>query len=173
MITIMLLTIAVSTLRPASCLLSSTSIVFSRHRCHSSSFAKIHNSINNNELWYPPSLMDDMLHRIKAVNSVPYQVQQSLLDFTANGRVLGVVTPKVAQRLTSVSNGDIEVDPNGTGCPLGATFLTGDVELDGVPSERLCEVAGDYPWPKVNGVQGVEVFYLFAPQTQPLQDPAG
>ena len=68
---------------------------------------------------------------------------------------------------------DVGFDPNGTGCPLGATFLTGDVELDGVPSERLCEVAGDYPWPKVSGVQGVEVFYLFAPQTQPIQDPAG
>ena len=60
--------------------------------------------------------MDDMLHRIKAVNSVPYQIQQSLLDFTVNGRVLGRVTPKVAQRLTSVSNGVFELS-TGTNRP--------------------------------------------------------
>lgn len=61
---------------------------------------------------------------------------------------------------------DAGFDPNGTGCPLGETVLTGDVEIDGVPSGRLCEVAGDYPWPKVSGVQGVEVFYLFAPASE-------
>ncbi len=71
---------------------------------------------------------------------------------------------------------DVGFDPNGVGCPLGETFLTGDVEIDGVPSGRLCEVAGDYPWPKVSGVQGVEVFYLFAPaapQDADAADPAG
>lgn len=62
---------------------------------------------------------------------------------------------------------DAGFDPNGKGCPLGETFLTGDVEIDGAPSGRLCEVAGDYPWPKVSGVQGVEVFYLFAPSAAP------
>lgn len=68
---------------------------------------------------------------------------------------------------------DVGFDPNGIGCPLGTTFLTGDVELDGVPSGQLCDVASDYPWPQVSGVQGVEVFYLFAPHTEPEEDPAG
>ncbi|MFT5587175.1 MAG: hypothetical protein ACI9VR_004783 [Cognaticolwellia sp.] len=67
---------------------------------------------------------------------------------------------------------DVGFDPNGIGCPLGTTFLTGDVEIDGVPSGKICEVADGYPWPKVSGVQGVEVFYLFAPQTAAPQKEA-
>lgn len=65
----------------------------------SSSTINSSNDDNNAGLWYPPSLMDHMLHRIKAVNNVPYDVHHSLINFTVNGRVLGKVTPKVAERL--------------------------------------------------------------------------
>ncbi|KAL7531471.1 hypothetical protein ACHAXR_004061 [Thalassiosira sp. AJA248-18] len=54
--------------------------------------------------WYPPSLMDHMLYRIKEVNNVPYHIQLNLINFTVNGRVLGKVTPKVAERLTSAGS---------------------------------------------------------------------
>jgi len=51
--------------------------------------------------WYQPSLVDHMLYRIREVNDVPYDVRQSLVDFAVSGRVLGRVTPKVAERLSS------------------------------------------------------------------------
>lgn len=59
---------------------------------------------NNHQPWHDPSLMDHMLHRIKAVNSVPYDVRNSLIDFTMGGQVLGKVTPKVAERLASAGS---------------------------------------------------------------------
>eukprot|EP00581_Thalassiosira_minuscula_P009537 CAMPEP_0183708460 /NCGR_PEP_ID=MMETSP0737-20130205/4785_1 /TAXON_ID=385413 /ORGANISM="Thalassiosira miniscula, Strain CCMP1093" /LENGTH=396 /DNA_ID=CAMNT_0025936353 /DNA_START=1 /DNA_END=1191 /DNA_ORIENTATION=- len=68
---------------------------------------RLHNTANGNygrdELWYPPSLMDHMLYRIEKVNDVPYNIKQSLINFTINGRILGKVTPKVAEKLTSTS----------------------------------------------------------------------
>mmetsp|Transcript_3917 Transcript_3917/g.8743 ORF Transcript_3917/g.8743 Transcript_3917/m.8743 type:complete len:404 (-) Transcript_3917:306-1517(-) len=55
------------------------------------------------ELWYQPSLMDDMLYRIQEVNKVPSDVKKSLLDFVVDGKNIGKVTPKVAQRLCSIA----------------------------------------------------------------------
>ena len=49
-----------------------------------------HNNADDN-LWYSPSLMDHMLYRIQAVNNVPDTVQQSLINFTVDGKVLGKV----------------------------------------------------------------------------------
>ena len=72
-------------------------------RLYSTSNNSSHDKDNDGELWYHPSLMDHMLYRIKEVNNVPYNIQHSLINFTINGRLLGKVTPKVAERLTSTS----------------------------------------------------------------------
>ena len=44
------------------------------------------------ESWYEPSLMDHMLYRIQECNQIPDRIQQSLLDFTVDGKVLGKVS---------------------------------------------------------------------------------
>jgi len=69
------------------------------------------------QLWYPPSLMEHMLHRIQEINNVPYQIQQSLINFTVNSRILGKVTPKVAAKLTSPNLPTIFELSTGTNTP--------------------------------------------------------
>eukprot|EP00571_Detonula_confervacea_P012587 CAMPEP_0172311754 /NCGR_PEP_ID=MMETSP1058-20130122/15755_1 /TAXON_ID=83371 /ORGANISM="Detonula confervacea, Strain CCMP 353" /LENGTH=320 /DNA_ID=CAMNT_0013025039 /DNA_START=160 /DNA_END=1122 /DNA_ORIENTATION=- len=56
---------------------------------------------NDGSQWYPPSLMDHMLYRIKEVNDVPYNIKLGLIDFTINSRVLGKVTLAVAEKLSA------------------------------------------------------------------------
>lgn len=58
---------------------------------------------SSSSTWYQPSLMDHMLYRIQECNNIPKHVKNSLLDFSVDGKVLGKVTPKVADRLCSVS----------------------------------------------------------------------
>jgi hypothetical protein len=41
--------------------------------------------------WYDPSLMDHMLFRIQECNKIPDDIEQGLLDFTVDGKVLGKV----------------------------------------------------------------------------------
>ena len=60
------------------------------------------NHNNNSNIWYNEALMEHMLHRIKACNSSPANVQ--LIDFTVNGQILGKCTTKVAQRLCSAGS---------------------------------------------------------------------
>lgn len=62
---------------------------------------------------------------------------------------------------------DVAFDPNGQGCPVGDSVLVGSVEVDGAPSGRLCEVVDGYPWPQVDGVHGIEVFYAYTPESAP------
>jgi hypothetical protein len=62
---------------------------------------------------------------------------------------------------------DVGLDPNGTGCDLGSTKLTGELRIDGQPSDRMCEVLSTYPWPGGGAVMGVEVLYLFSPKDEP------
>lgn len=54
--------------------------------------------------WYEPSLMDHMLYRIKECNQVPDNIEQSLLDFSVDGKILGKVTPQIASRLCDISS---------------------------------------------------------------------
>eukprot|EP00956_Cyclotella_meneghiniana_P004727 scaffold5831_cov40-Cyclotella_meneghiniana.AAC.1 len=54
--------------------------------------------------WYETSLIDHMLYRIKECNQIPDHIEQNLLDFTVDGKVLGKVTPQVASRLCSISS---------------------------------------------------------------------
>ena len=61
--------------------------------------------------------MDHMLHRIQEINNVPYQIQQSLINFTVNSRILGKVTPKVAAKLTSSNLPTIFELSTGTNTP--------------------------------------------------------
>lgn len=58
-------------------------------------------ALSSNQLnrWYDESLMDHMLYRIKEVNNVPYNL--NFINFTVNGKVVGKVTHKVAERLSS------------------------------------------------------------------------
>ncbi|KAL7520953.1 hypothetical protein ACHAWX_007426 [Stephanocyclus meneghinianus] len=46
--------------------------------------------------------MDHMLYRIRECNKIPDHVQQCLIDFQVDGKILGKVTPKVANRLCSI-----------------------------------------------------------------------
>ncbi|KAL7553037.1 hypothetical protein ACHAWF_017171 [Thalassiosira exigua] len=88
------------------------------HRLHSTSDegGDSGDGDGSSSLWYSPSLMDHMLHRIKAVNHTPYDVQQGILDFSVSGRVLGKVTPKVAERLSSTGGPIFELS-TGTNRP--------------------------------------------------------
>lgn len=61
--------------------------------------------------------MEHMLHRIQEINNVPYQIQHSLINFTVNSRILGKVTPKVAQKLTSSNLPTIFELSTGTNTP--------------------------------------------------------
>lgn len=45
--------------------------------------------------------MDHMLYRINEMNVIPSDVQSSLIDFVVDGRILGRVTPQIAQLLTN------------------------------------------------------------------------
>jgi hypothetical protein len=47
------------------------------------------------DTWYVPALMDHMLYRIRECNKVPDHVQQSLIDFQVDGKILGKVRPVV------------------------------------------------------------------------------
>ena len=47
------------------------------------------------------SFMDHMLYRINEMNVIPSDVQSSLIDFVVDGRILGRVTPQIAQLLTN------------------------------------------------------------------------
>lgn len=62
---------------------------------------------------------------------------------------------------------DVGLDPNGTGCDLGTTKLTGALRIDGQPSDQMCEVLSGYPWPGGGAVLGVEVLYVFTPKDAP------
>ena len=89
----------------------------SRFRLHSTDAGSSHSNNNDqSSLWYSPSLMDHMLHRINEENKIPYDIQQSLINFTINGRILGKVTPKVAQRLVSTGGPIFELS-TGTNQP--------------------------------------------------------
>lgn len=66
-----------------------------------SSFVSISKGKDDN--WYEPSLMDHMLYRIRECNHIPARIQRNLLDFTVDGKILGQVTPKVANLLCSTS----------------------------------------------------------------------
>jgi 8-oxo-dGTP pyrophosphatase MutT (NUDIX family) len=50
-----------------------------------------------------------MLHRLDAVNDVPYDVARDLIDFGIHGRVVGKVSPGVADRLCSAGRGVFEM----------------------------------------------------------------
>jgi hypothetical protein len=50
-----------------------------------------------------------MLHRLDAVNGVPCDVRRALIDFGINGRVVGTVSPGVADRLRSAGGGVFEM----------------------------------------------------------------
>lgn len=61
----------------------------------------VYSSLENNNLWYKSSLMDDMLFRINACNHMPTDIK--LVDFVVDGEKLGKVTPLVAERLCNTS----------------------------------------------------------------------
>lgn len=61
-------------------------------------------SRNTTNIVYPSnnnSFMDHMLYRINEMNVIPSDVQSSLIDFVVDGRILGRVTPQIAQLLTN------------------------------------------------------------------------
>lgn len=62
---------------------------------------RVYSSLDNNNLWYDPSLMDHMLYRINECNHMPDDI--SLMDFVVDGEKLGRVTPNVARRLCNTS----------------------------------------------------------------------
>ena len=66
-----------------------------------SSFLSTSREENGN--WYEPSLMDHMLYRIKECNHIPSHIKRNLVDFSVGGKILGQVTPKVANLLCSIS----------------------------------------------------------------------
>eukprot|EP00804_Cyclotella_cryptica_P013939 CCRYP_002449-RA/>CCRYP_002449-RA protein AED:0.07 eAED:0.07 QI:88/0.5/0.33/1/1/1/3/0/376 len=73
----------------------STGLGVSKNRCAS-------------DTWCTPSLMEHMLYRIRECNKIPDDVQQCLIDFQVDGKVLGKVTPKVADRLCSTPSASSE-----------------------------------------------------------------
>lgn len=62
---------------------------------------RVYSSLDNDNLWYDPSLMDHMLYRINECNHMPDDI--SLMDFVVDGEKLGRVTPNVARRLCNTS----------------------------------------------------------------------
>lgn len=61
------------------------------------------NAVRTMSLSNEEKLMQDMLYRIRQVNSVPADIRSSLLDFRVNGVKLGQVRPNIAKLLCSIS----------------------------------------------------------------------
>lgn len=59
--------------------------------------------MSSSSTWYKPSLIDHMLFRIQQCNHIPEHIENTFLNFSVEKKVLGRVTPKVADRLCSVS----------------------------------------------------------------------
>lgn len=62
---------------------------------------RVYSSLDNDRLWYDPSLTDHMLYRINECNHMPDDI--SLMDFVVDDEKLGRVTPNVARRLCNAS----------------------------------------------------------------------
>lgn len=78
---------------------------------------RVHSSLDNDNLWYEPSLMDHMLSRINECNHLPNGI--NLVDFVVDGEQLGKVTPKVADRLCNTSPSVFQIDDSDSTLTLG------------------------------------------------------
>lgn len=78
---------------------------------------RVYSSLDNNNLWYEPSLMDHMLFRINECNHMPNDI--NLVDFVVDGQKLGKVTPKVADRLCNTSPSIFQKDDSDSTLTLG------------------------------------------------------
>lgn len=96
-------------------------------------------STRSSDVWYSPELMDHMLYRIRQCNNVPDDIRNNLIDFTVDGKVLGKVTPKCAERLCSVSS------------PSSPSIF----ELSPVSALTLSKTAGNTPESRTNAVASV------------------
>ncbi len=84
------------------------------------------NDCNNNNIVINDSFMDHMLYRINEMNVIPNDIQSTLIDFVVDGRVLGRVTPQVAQLLIDSNTCE---DEDEDACRVGRRTNHGIFEL--------------------------------------------
>lgn len=99
----MLLLVSIRSTSPLMCKITGRHRLTARTFFRSSRYFGVVNKANVGDFWYEPSLMEHMLYRIQECNRIPDRIERSLLDFSVDGKVLGKITPKVANRLCSIS----------------------------------------------------------------------